>query len=621
MLQITASKKVFPLFNKTNWKKLSETTDNLPQDLPQPNDTNMQNAEKKEVMKAPQGRRNYATGEDAEKMKKALQFAKENPGKSLREVSSTFGVERKALSKRHNGELDVEAKVGPRPFLSQEEEDSLSKHLIDMASMGFGYDVIQVKTLVRLMLKKNEDEVTHAWFQYFMKRHPELARRRAQAFDKNRMAGSSAEGVKSYFELLQLAFKKCEELSFGEELTPNRIFVADEVGFDNNNSKLYTITRKGDKHPFAINVSNQIHITIMDFAGANGWAGPEFLLIPGIRQKPKFNAELSKYFPDSQVSMTPKGYMNEDSFLQWVNFFIEKIKGIRGNPEAWVLLVVDGHSSHVYAPEALKALNKNNILAISLPSHSTNLLQVHDVSIFHPLKAGFRSSIDSWTRRNGLNMKLEHFPEILSACWGNAHSSNNIRSGFRSTGLWPLNLNWLAENKRKLHFEEKSATEKFDIICKRHLLSSPNGFTDLVKQCDFLGIDMPDSLKKEKQEKNLIDSILTGISDRVEGHLQNLRKNHQQKKNKLNESHAAPKILNEAERIEKLEATKKIKVQKTKVTSIKDQLSASQSNNKKKKANQRSRKSKKNPVTEEEEEEELAEDPSYKPRSSNLRKA
>jgi len=54
-----------------------------------------------------------------------------------------------------------------------------------------------------------------------------------------------------------------------------------------------------------------------------------------------------------------------------------------------------------------------------------------------------------WAKKNGLKYKLESFPEILSACWASANSATNIRNGFKTTGLWPLNSNWISENKKK----------------------------------------------------------------------------------------------------------------------------------------------------------------------------
>jgi len=139
--------------------------------------------------------------------------------------------------------------------------------------------------------------------------------------------------------------------------------------------------------------------------------------------------------------------MVESAFLQWVEFFIEKIMPFRGDLRDWCLLILDEHSSHTYNPDALKLLNSHNIMVLCLPSHATNLLQVYDGVVFGPLKCAYRQTQSNWFKKNGLHLKIENFPEILSPAWAQANSENNIRSGFRSPGIWPLNLNWVSENK------------------------------------------------------------------------------------------------------------------------------------------------------------------------------
>jgi len=138
----------------------------------------------------------------------------------------------------------------------------------------------------------------------------------------------------------------------------------------------------------------------------------------------------------------------------------EKIQTIRGDPKHWCLLILDGHSSHSYNPETFKLLNSHNIMALSLPSHATSLLQVDDVSVFGPLKRAYHQVQSEWLKKNGLNLKVENFPEILSPAWSQANSANNLRNCFRATGIWPLNLNWVSENKLKLKHDCKTVIDR-----------------------------------------------------------------------------------------------------------------------------------------------------------------
>ena len=133
---------------------------------------------------------------------------------------------------------------------------------------------------------------------------------------------------------------------------------------------------------------------------------------------------------------------------------------------------------------------------------------MHGVAVFHPLKDAYRKAVNNWLKVNGLNMKLTHFPEILAKGWGKSNSISNIKSGFRATGLWPLNLNWVAENKFKLKIHNrKSQLEKFEIIFKQHLQASKNGLQGLVKDCDYLNLEVSSNSKKLRMKKSALQGF------------------------------------------------------------------------------------------------------------------
>ena len=563
--------KMYPLFYKQNWagnipsQLQSNHSLSINEDLQQQEEGKQSSINPQSVgnNKSRKNRKNYSEGVYKENMAAALNFARKNPDESKSNIAKKFNVDRKALVERLNGFVEEQGRVGRKSILTKDQEQDLVKHLIVMAGIGFGYDVMQAQILIRCVLKLDDVEVSDPWFQGFLGRHPELSRRRAQTFNKLRMASLSSELIQEYFDLLKTAFDKCEALSDGSKLTSNRIFGGDEVGFNSMSNQGYILTAKGEKHPISLTDSYQVHISVMAFGAANGWAGPECFLLPGVRQKTKFNKEAEKYFPEAKIIMTPKGYMTESAFLQWTGFFVEKIQMIRGDPKNWCLLILDGHSSHSYNPEAFKLLNNHNIIALSLPSHATNLLQVHDVSVFGPLKRAYRQVQSEWLKKNGLNLKIENFPEILSPAWSQANSANNLRSGFRTTGIWPLNLNWVSENKLKLKQDCKTAIEVFDKICQRNISTSNNGFCGLIERINYLNLDFP---KQKADTSSNFNSILIQLYAKSEAHLKALRETTMDKKtNQIGEEHAKAKILNDKKRIQKLEEVKKKKVAKKKL--------------------------------------------------------
>jgi len=103
---------------------------------------------------------------------------------------------------------------------------------------------------------------------------------------------------------------------------------------------------------------------------------------------------------------------------------------------------------------------KSGIDLLTFPSHTTHALQPLNVSYFKPFKVAFRAFRDRWT--------LSHVGKVLGkadlAAWVSwalkkALTKENITSGFRATGIYPLNIT--AVNKKfgpSLNFDQGDAT-------------------------------------------------------------------------------------------------------------------------------------------------------------------
>ena len=163
----------------------------------------------------------------------------------------------------------------------------------------------------------------------------------------------------------------------------------------------------------------------------------------------------------------------------------------------------------------------------------------------------------------------------------------NIKSGFKTTGLWPLNLNWLNDNRDKLRLVEKSPLEKFDRIIKSHIANTSNSFGDMVKNLDYLYIEQP-KISRQYEEGNLFKKVLSHLYDEAEAHVDDIqKKGRKQKKSQLGESYSAPKILNDNERLEKLDEMNEKKKVKAFKTSKESSVTEVESKNTKLKANEK----------------------------------
>jgi hypothetical protein len=124
--------------------------------------------------------------------------------------------------------------------------------------------------------------------------------------------------------------------------------------------------------------------------------------------------------------------MTADVFLKWLQFFVHAVK------HRPVVLILDGHRSHV-SPNVILFAQQNGISLLKLPSHTTHYLQPCDVSIFRPLKVAWNKSLTTYQREHGFRqlVKSEQV-NLLCSVWNECLSTSNVKSGFRKTGIYPI---------------------------------------------------------------------------------------------------------------------------------------------------------------------------------------
>jgi len=83
---------------------------------------------------------------------------------------------------------------------------------------------------------------------------------------------------------------------------------------------------------------------------------------------------------------TKTAYICEDLWHEFVMQFVTNLDGHFQRPAGkWVLLVVDGHSSH-FSIKTIHYAFRNRVFLLTLVPHSSAEMQVEDVALFGPLK-------------------------------------------------------------------------------------------------------------------------------------------------------------------------------------------------------------------------------------------
>ena len=141
------------------------------------------------------------------------------------------------------------------------------------------------------------------------------------------------------------------------------------------------------------------------------------------------------------MAMQPEAWLTQYLFFSWISYFINSLDSRKEmSPQNRHLLIVEGHNSHVTLEVVMKSM-KVGLNLITLPSHTSHCLQPLDVSVFAPFKYGFKCYRDAWVLRNRGRKVGKHVLAIwVFTSLQKALTPVNIKVGFSSIRIWPLNL-------------------------------------------------------------------------------------------------------------------------------------------------------------------------------------
>jgi hypothetical protein len=107
------------------------------------------------------------------------------------------------------------------------------------------------------------------------------------------------------------------------------------------------------------------------------------------------NIPESGFPPSWIIKPTLNGWTDNKTGLEWIRHFDKHTK--QRTKGVYRMLILDGHESHVSA-EFEQYCKENNIIPISMPPHSSHLLQPLDVALYSPLKRAYGDEINLFIR-------------------------------------------------------------------------------------------------------------------------------------------------------------------------------------------------------------------------------
>ena len=230
------------------------------------------------------------------------------------------------------------------------------------------------------------------WFRLWNKRHPEYASRTPQLVESDRADPrlTRAEWKQFFFEAVSPVYN---EFGFDE----SRIYNLDESGFfrqfitDSGARKV--ITKRGCNDVYRRRGYGRQHITGISCIRADGM-GTVLLKLFFLTKKVK--GDWSRHASTPVVLLGNRtGWSTAADFQVYLERVFQHYTGCSDTEDGRAVLLVDGSKKHLTA-EVLAAAKQLRVLLICFPSHSTDVVQPPDVSIFTPLKRKIRRGQDRW---------------------------------------------------------------------------------------------------------------------------------------------------------------------------------------------------------------------------------
>jgi hypothetical protein len=415
--------------------------------------------------------------ERSRKTKEQIKFAVTcvlKDGMKIRRVADDLGFsfsslqrhvkKAKSLPVEEQDNYEYEANSSSRQVFNAEREKLLCEYLQTCSKMHYGLDTKQTRVFAYEFAKRlgiayprEWDEHKSAgrdWLLGFMDRNKDLSLRQPEATSLGRSTSFNKHNVGMFFENLKFILDK-------HKFPAENIFNLDETGCTTVHKPSRVIAMKGQKQVGQVTSGERGKlITVCCFINAAGNTLPPAIVFPLKR----FKDHMIMNAPENTLGLAcSSGWMTKENFVLVMEHFIKYSGATRKNP---CLLLLDNHESHVNL-DVVSLAKSNGVHLLTFPPHCSHRLQPLDVSVYGPFKAYYNGAASAWMTSNpGKTLTIYHLPELIKTAFDKAMSRQNILSGFKKSGIHPLDVDIFSE----ADFLTSSVTDRENPALENHTL-------------------------------------------------------------------------------------------------------------------------------------------------------
>lgn len=367
----------------------------------------------------------------------ALEAAAAEERPNIAQLAKEHQVDRKTLTRRLGGGSSKTTQPAANRRLTAVQESALKSYVRDLEWIGGACSVHQLESAANYFLNKgrnlgglDESEVEpltvgSTWTTRFLQRNPDCHLIKQYPMEPGRMVAEDRGNIEFFYNQLEKVI---------EDVPDSDLWNMDESGFQ--------IGMGGDRNVVSIEYSKRKHylasqgdkelVTITECINAAGDVIPPMLTISG----KLFNASLVRndLHPDTLLTLSDAAFINDILVLQWFEHFVRLTRKMTKGTKR--VLIMDGQSCHATA-EVIDLCNDSNITLLSLPLHTTHLLQPLDLGVFGPYKHFHKKAVND-AAAMGVTFRKAHFFGGLEDVRKQTFKRNTVKGGWRMSGIRPF---------------------------------------------------------------------------------------------------------------------------------------------------------------------------------------